>query len=97
DQLPRLVAGRVGEGRAAGAGADRLACLARGLDLIHALSDHGRITRGADEFRADEDPIRRRRACPVVETKDGGGDLMAAAPAVERDGAAEQSLDVASI
>ena len=36
DQLPGLLAGRIGEGAAAGAAADRLGRLARGLDLGHA-------------------------------------------------------------
>ena len=51
DQLPGLVAGRVLEGRAAGAALDRLRRLARFGDLVHLGGDGGRIAGRALEQR----------------------------------------------
>ena len=58
DELPGLVAGRIGEGRAAGLGADRLARFARCLDLGHAARDRELVAGGAFET------ARRRRSNP---------------------------------
>src|SRR6185437_5864519 len=69
DQLPCLVTGRVGEGRAAGAGADRLRRLARRLDLGHALADGSGIALLAAEHRLDENPILRDLAVAVGEAE----------------------------
>src|SRR6185437_15632034 len=97
DQLPRLVARRIGEGRAAGAGADRLAGFARRVDLVHAPADRRRIAGLAGELGGDEDPIRRGGAVAVGEAERGGGDLVAPAFAVERDDAAQHVGDLAPI
>jgi hypothetical protein len=65
DQLPGLVAGRVLEGRAAGAALDRLRRLARLGDLVHLGGDGGRIAGPALEQRLGEDEIVRRAAMAV--------------------------------
>jgi hypothetical protein len=49
DKLPRFVAGRILEGRAAGAALDRLRRLARLGDLIHLGGDDRRIAALAAE------------------------------------------------
>src|SRR5579862_6200278 len=69
DQLPRLVTRRIGEGRAAGAGADRLAFLARFLNLVHASRDGERIALAAGESRADKDPIFGHARVAVAEAQ----------------------------
>ena len=43
DQRPRLVPGRILEGRSAGAAAQRLALLARGGDAVHLGLDRRRV------------------------------------------------------
>ena len=62
DQLPRLVAGRIGEGRAAGAAA-RLGVGARRVDLVDAPRDRELVARRRPEPRRGEDPVGRRRRC----------------------------------
>ncbi len=65
DQLPGLVAGRVLEGRAAGAALDRLRRLARLGDLVHLGGDRGRIARRALEQRLGEDDVLGRAAMAI--------------------------------
>ena len=62
DQLPRLVAGRIGEGRAAGAAA-RLGLGARGIDLGDAARDGELVAGRRAQARRGEDPVGRRRCC----------------------------------
>src|SRR5215475_8437994 len=84
DQLPGLVAGRIDEGAAAGAGADRLAFLALGLDVLDAGMDRLRIIGLPGEGAADEDPILRHGAVAVGETHLDRAEAMQLAPAVQR-------------
>src|SRR5262249_13701122 len=83
DQLPGLVAGRGGEGRAAGAGADRLARLARRLDLGHAPADRGGLAGCAGKLGGDEDPVLRRAAMAIGEGERSRLDLVPDALPVE--------------
>src|SRR5262249_30855517 len=57
DQLPGFVAGRVFEGRAAGAALDRLRRLPRFRDLVHLQADGGPIARGAPKQRLAENYV----------------------------------------
>src|SRR5579863_2647609 len=79
DQLPGAMAGRIGEGRSARARADGLTGFARRLYLGHALLDHDRVARRADETRLHEDPFLRYGAVPIDEAERGRWHDMAVA------------------
>src|SRR5205807_6806339 len=66
DELPRLVTGRVLEGRAAGAALDRLGCLARFGDFVHFSGDLGYVAGRALEQRFREDNVVRRAAVAIA-------------------------------
>src|SRR6476620_12102843 len=66
DELPRFLAGRILERRAAGAALNRLRCLARFGDFLHFGRDRGRITGRALEQRLREDDVVRRAAMAIV-------------------------------
>ena len=67
DQLPRLVSGRVLEGRAAGAALHRLRRLALVGDLVHLGRDRGRIAGRALKQRRGEDHVVGDAAMPIGE------------------------------
>ena len=81
DELPRLVAGRILEGRAAGAALDRLRRLARFGDLVHLRRDGGRIAGRALEQRLREDDVVGRAAMAIGVVHVGvGEDVEASLP-----------------
>src|SRR4029079_14759926 len=69
DQLPGLLAGRILEGRAAGAALDRLHFLAIGGDAVHLGEDVRGLARVALEQRLGEDEILRRAAMAILVMK----------------------------
>jgi len=97
DQLPGLVAGRVGERGAAGARADRLRGLARRTDLVHAGGDRGGIARFAREPGGDEDPVLGRGRVAIGEPKLRRAHHVPPAGAIERHRLDQHILELAAI
>src|SRR5215472_14425928 len=79
DQLPRLGAGRVGEGRTARPRANRLRRLALRLDRHHAPANRIGIAALARKGGGDKDPILGRVGMAIGEAERGGRDAMASA------------------
>src|SRR5581483_4901319 len=97
DQLPGLVSRRIGEGRAAGARANRLARAALRLDLGHPLLDPRRIARRSPQHGAGEDPILGNAAVAVGEPHLGRCELVPGAFGIERGCLHQHVLDLAPI
>ena len=97
DQLPRLAAGRIGEGRAAGARTNGLSRLARRLDLRHAPADRVAIARHAAKPRRDENPILGHAAMAIGKAHLRGRERVAISAAIERHGLFEHILELAAI
>src|SRR5262249_27258867 len=83
DELPRLMPGRVREGRAAGSRLDRLGRLAPLGDLFHRARDAGRIAGLALEERLGEDHIIIGAAMPVSKAHIGVAQHVDVPPAID--------------
>jgi hypothetical protein len=83
DQLPRLVARRIDEGRAAGAAA-RLRFGARASISAIRRADRELVARRRAQPRRGEDPVGRRVAVAVAEAHLGRARLVQAAGPVDR-------------
>ena len=84
DQLPGLLARRIGEGAAAGAAADRLGRLARRLDLGQPRQDRIGRAQAAGKLGAGEDPILRHAGMAIGEAEIALGQAMQLALAIHR-------------
>src|SRR5262245_15189922 len=97
DDLPGLVAGRVLEGRAAGAALDRLGGLARLGDLVHLGGDLLRIAGLALEQRGGEDHVVGRAAMAIAVMHVAVGKDVQAAGAVDAARLDQRVLGLAAI
>ena len=97
DELPGFVAGRILEGRAAGAALDRLRRLAPLGDLVHGARDLGRIAGLALKQRLGEDQILRRAAMAVGVVHVGIRQHVQRSPPVDRARLDENVLGLAAI
>src|SRR5690606_38372280 len=97
DQLPGLVAVRIGEGGAAGAGADRLAAFAGCLDRVHPRLDRRRVAGLSLQPRPEEDPGFRHAAMAIAELHLDRRQAMQIALFVQRLGPDQNILEFGAV
>src|SRR6266545_251878 len=97
DDLPGLVAGRVLEGRAAGAALDRLGGLARLRDLVHLGGDLRRIAGLVLEHCRGEDDVVRHAAMAIAVMHVAVGEDAHAALAVDAARLDQRVLGLAAV